>query len=216
MRREAVVDAAAMWGMLAVAFASPARADLRREVQSTTTGAAVTSRPAREKTGVSVCGPIKSFSFCAGTGISLIKVVAQRHSFPGGSDLANKILCTAASDHASFTPDTIKRERAAARLHNPCKKHAAKAKLAANRIGSRGRVPKQLLQHRDAGARHTRCSVQTIARCNLLHGARASRHRARAGSVAINSNPVCPPPRRRRRRRRANSDINALEWSSRA
>ena len=62
MRREAVVDAAAMWGMLAVAFASPARADLRREVQSTTTGAAVTSRPAREKTGVSVCGPIKSLA----------------------------------------------------------------------------------------------------------------------------------------------------------
>ena len=62
------VAAAAMWGMLTVGFASPARADLRREVQSTTTGAAVTSRPAREKTGVSVCGPIKSLAL--GTGIS--------------------------------------------------------------------------------------------------------------------------------------------------
>ena len=62
MGRDAVVDAAAMWGMLTVAFASPARVDLRREVQSTTTGAAVTSRPAGEKTGVSVRGPIKSLA----------------------------------------------------------------------------------------------------------------------------------------------------------
>ena len=71
--------------------------------------------------------------------------------------------------------------------------------------GSRSRVPKQLLQHRDAGARATRCSVQTIARCNLLHGARASRRRARAGSVAINSHPVCPPRRRRARRKCPNA-----------
>ena len=122
-----------------------------------------------------------------------------------------------ARPRSKTAPRAPRRRRARiANARKSMQKHAAKAKLAANRIGSRGRVPKQLLQHRDAGARATRCSVQTIARCNLLHGARASRHRARAGSVAINSNPVCPPPRRRRRRRRANSDINALEWSSRA
>ena len=76
MHRDTVA-AAEMWGMLAVAFASPARADLRREVQSTTTGAAVTSRPAGEKAGVSVCEPIKSLGSRAGTGPSHKSVCCQ-------------------------------------------------------------------------------------------------------------------------------------------
>ena len=60
---------------------------------------------------------------------------------------------------------------------------ACQSKTRCNRIGSRGRVPNQLRGQRDAGARATRCSVQTIARCNLLHGARAPRVAARALEV---------------------------------
>ena len=140
MRREAVVDAAAMWGMLAVAFASPARADLRNEVQSTTTGAAVTSRPAREKTGVSVCGPIKSLASgrARGTGSHAKCLPLAAYSFPGGSDLAINT-CAQQRPTMHHTRRTqSKRERAAARAHNPCKKHAAKAKLAAKRTDRAG------------------------------------------------------------------------------
>ena len=205
MRREAVVDAAAMWGMLAVAFASPARADLRREVQSTTTGAAVTSRPAREKTGVSVCGPIKSFSFCAGTGISLIKVVAQRHSFPGGSDLA---IITVHSSVRPCITHAGPNQSASARRHArtihakstlPKQNSLQTARIARARSKTAPPAPRRR-RARHSLLRANNCALQLVAW-------RARLASPRARWKCCNKLTPCTPSRRRRR---ANSNINAL------
>ena len=143
--------------MFHVPFASPARADLRREVQSTTTGAAVTSRPAREKTGVSVCGPIKSLASgrARGTGSHAKCLPLAAYSFPGGSDLA---INTCAQQRPTMHHTRRTQSSASARRH-------------ARTIHAKSTLPKlnslQIASDRAGAFQNGSCSTETPSRATL-------------------------------------------------
>ena len=189
-------------GDFAIPFARPRGPMPQAWVRSTTTGAAVPvevpgTRPLR------VCG--RPSSLVIGTGsYNLLRQGSTPAAYSYPPWIRSRSITTVhCSVRPCITRDALQSialaRRHARNLHaNACRGSQTRCKP----HGSRGRVPKHLVRHRHAVARATRCSVQTIARCNLLHGARASRRRARAGSVAINSNPARPPRRRRRANRK--------------
>ena len=171
-------------GDFAIPFARPRGPMPQAWVRSTTTGAAVPvevpgTRPLR------VCG--RPSSLVIGTGsYNLLRQGSTPAAYSYPPWIRSRSITTVhCSVRPCITRDALQSialaRRHARNLHaNACRGSQTRCK--SHRI-ARPRSKTAPPAPRRRRARATRCSVQTIARCNLLHGARAPRVAARALEV---------------------------------